>query len=283
MAGARVRRLRGRDIDRAIELTNLEGWGYTREDFLLLGALSPEGCFAAELGGKVVGILSTTPYERLAFLGSVVVDSKFRGQRIGAQLMEAALDHLDKSGIETVRLNAYLHVAPFYERLGFRKEFENIRWEGARVEGRAAKVRRLDSPSFEYLLKTDESFFGSSRKGLLTRLAKEFSETFLVTERDGKIAGYLVGNTQSPAIEIGPWVVEPNHPGAARELFHGMMARSSGTSYAFTAPTPNHNVQDFARGLGYREVFRTVRMVRGKDAYGGQPEAIWGFAGLEKG
>ena len=43
MAGAQVRRLRERDVDAAIALTDLEGWGYSRADFRRLRALSPRG------------------------------------------------------------------------------------------------------------------------------------------------------------------------------------------------------------------------------------------------
>jgi len=283
VAGARVRRLRDGDIDRAIALTDLEGWGYTRGDFRLLRALSPEGCFAAEVDGRVVGVLSTTAYGSLAFLGAVVVDPAFRGRGIGAQLMEAALAHLDRLGIETVRLNSYLHVVAFYERLGFRKEFENIRWQGAPAEARSTGVRPAERRDFPHLLRIDEASFGASRRDLLTRLHGRFPRSFLVAGRDGELVGYLVGNTASLAVEIGPWVVRAGHPEVARDLFHGLMACSSGANYAFTAPTPNRDANAFAESLGYQEAFRTVRMVRGTDAYQGVPEAIWGFAGLEKG
>src|SRR5213596_2637540 len=47
------------DIAAAIALTDLEAWGYTTADFRRLLDLSPEGCFAAELRGRVVGVLTT--------------------------------------------------------------------------------------------------------------------------------------------------------------------------------------------------------------------------------
>src|SRR3989475_10530035 len=68
--GTRIRRLEERDIDAAIALTDLEAWGYTREDFRRLLALSPNGCFAAERAGPVVRGLTTTTHARLGFLGA---------------------------------------------------------------------------------------------------------------------------------------------------------------------------------------------------------------------
>src|SRR5712691_4561001 len=135
--GTRIRRLEERDIGNAIALTDLEAWGYTREDFRRLLALAPDGCFAAELAGRVVGVLTTTTYDGLAFLGAVIVAPELRGKGVGKEMMEAALSHLKATGVRTVRLNAYLNVIPFYERLGFHREYEVIRWHGSAKAGDA--------------------------------------------------------------------------------------------------------------------------------------------------
>ena len=72
MEGAKVRRLDEHDIGAAIALTDLENWGYTRADFVRLLTLSPEGCFVVEAKGCIVGVLTTTTYDGLAFLGAVI-------------------------------------------------------------------------------------------------------------------------------------------------------------------------------------------------------------------
>src|SRR2546428_10913003 len=112
--GTRIRRLEERDIDAAIALTDLEAWGYTREDFRRLLALSPNGCFAAERDGRVVGVLTTTTYDGLAFLGAVIVAPELRGKGVGEELMGATLAHLEATGGRTLRLKAYLNPMPVY-------------------------------------------------------------------------------------------------------------------------------------------------------------------------
>jgi len=283
VAGARIRTLTDGDIERAIALTDLEGWGYTRADFARLLALHPGGCFAAEEGGKVVGMLSTTVYGRLAFLGTVIVDPSRRGGGIGDAMMRAALDHLDGLGVETVRLNAYLHVVPFYERLGFRKEYENVRWQGPPPQTKASVARPVAASDLSRLIEFDARFFGASRARLLELLRQEFGRTFLVRERDGDLFGFVVGNTSSADCEVGPWIVHPTHRDGARDLFDGLVSAAGGRSYALTAPVVNHASGDFMRELGYREVFRTLRMVRGRTAFDGAPRGVWALAGLEKG
>src|SRR5207253_8093395 len=117
-------------------LTNLENWGYTRADFVRLLTLSPEGCFVVESNGRIVGVLTTTAYGGLAFLGAVIVSPELRGKGVGKAMMLAALDHLRSTGVRTVRLNAYLNAIPFYERLGFQREYEVVRWTGTAETGR---------------------------------------------------------------------------------------------------------------------------------------------------
>lgn len=283
MEGTAVRRLQRGDVDRAIELTDLERWGYARPDIERLLALAPEGCFAAEVDGRVVGMLTTTAYGDVAYLGTVVVDPAHRGRGIGKAMMRAALDHLESTGVETVRLNAYPDVIPFYEALGFSKEYENVRWEGGRVVGATARARFGKREDLDALVAFDQRHFGAPRPVLLDRLFSEFPGTFLVAEENHRILGYIVGNTASQACEIGPWVVEPGNDRIAADLFFGLMAVSNRPLYAFSAPAPHPEPHALATGVRYREGFRSTRMVRGPDRQGGNPAAIWSFGGLEKG
>lgn len=283
MAGVKVRRLRERDIDRAIELTDLEHWGYTPADFRRLLALAPKGCFAAERDDRVIGVLSTTTYGRVAYLGAVIVDSSLRGQGVGEAMMEAALGHLDSSGVETVVLNAYLNVVRFYEKLGFREEYENHRWEGTGAGTATGVARSIPPADLDQIAAFDAEYFGISRRNLLDRLASEFPRSFLVSERGEEVEGYIVGNPSGDSCEIGPWVVAPGRRDAAANLFRDLLSGTKARSFAFSGPAPNADVVGFTRELGLREVFRTLRMVRGRDAFRGRPEGIWAFAGLEKG
>ncbi|HYT00968.1 MAG TPA: GNAT family N-acetyltransferase [Thermoplasmata archaeon] len=283
MEGTRVRRLETRDIDAAIGLTDLEDWGYTPADFRRLLSLSPDGCFAAEQNGTVVGVLTTTTYEGLAFLGAVIVRPDLRGKGVGKQMMGAALEHLRSSGVGTVRLNAYLNAIPFYEKLGFRREYEVVRWHGPAATGRSAGVRPVRIGDLAALARFDSTFFGADRRPLLGRLADEFPESFLVFERNQKPIGYIVGNVSGESCEIGPWVVRPPGEAEARSLYYGLVAASGATAIALSGPSANEALGSFIEGIRFQEVFRAMRMTWGEDRFGGDPAGIWGVGGLEKG
>ena len=283
MGEPRVRRLDERDIDAALGLTDLEGWGYTRADLARLIALSPDGCFAAEDGGRVVGILTTTPYERLAFLGAVIVDPDHRGRGVGRILMQTALLYLAASGTETVRLNAYLDVVRFYERLGFHGEYEVVRWRGVASPTGAGAVDVAREADLEELVPFDAGFFGASRRPLLERLLQENPATFLVARDGTRIVGYLVGSPFDGACEIGPWIVAPGHPDAARDLFGALVGVVGPREYSLSGPERNPELARFLAEAGFTEVFHTLRMWWGKNLFPGDPAGVWAAGGLEKG
>ena len=284
MAATQVRRFERRDVTWAIRLTDLEDWGYTPADFERLLALEPEGCFVARLGGKRVGITCTTTYGRLAFIGAVIVHPDARGGHVGEALMRAALDHLDRRGVETVRLNAYLHVVPFYEGLGFRGEYENVRYHGKAVaSGGGGSARPASREDVAAIAHFDSFYFGARRDALLARLHAEFPGTFLVLRDEGGIRGYIVANVEDGTAEIGPWVANPSAPGVATELLHALVSRLGPARVGLTAPAPNEHAARLAGELRLETAFRTLRMVRGKDAYHGLPQGVFALAGLEKG
>ncbi len=246
-------------------------------------ALSPEGCFAAEDEERVVGVLTTTSYQRLAFLGAVIVSPEVRGQGVGRLLMQAALLHLAASGIETVRLNAYLDVVRFYERMGFHGEYEVIRWRAAASPAAAGSVEVAREEDLDALVALDAVYFGASRKALLARLLQEYPATFLVARDGPDIVGYLVGSPFDGACEIGPWVVRSGHPETARDLFQALVNVVGPREYSFSGPERNPELLRFVREGGFSEVFHTLRMWWGKDLYAGDPAGIWAAGGLEKG
>jgi len=284
VADADVRVLERRDVTWAVRLTDLENWGYTRADLERLLALEPGGCFVARLGGKRVGITCSTSYGKLAFIGAVIVDPKARGKHVGDALMRATLAYLDGKGVETVRLNAYLNVIPFYERLGFRGEYENVRYHGKVAAGGTSTGPRPATPDdLGAIAHFDSFYFGASRERLLARLLTEFRKDFLVVRDDGGVRGYIVANADGESAEVGPWVVNPTLPDVAGDLLHTLLHRLGPTRIGLAAPAPNRHHERMAEELRLETAFRTLRMYRGRDAYHGLPEGIFALAGLEKG
>ena len=116
----RLRTMTRTDIPAGIRLKEIAGWNQTAADWERFLNASPEGCFVAEVGGKVCGTATTISYEkRFAWVGMVLVDPEYRSHGIGTKLLERAIEYLDTSKIPTVKLDATPLGRPLYEKLGF--------------------------------------------------------------------------------------------------------------------------------------------------------------------
>jgi GNAT superfamily N-acetyltransferase len=272
--------MRPADIPTAIALTDLEDWGCTPGIFRRLMHLDPGGCLKAVLDGEMVGLTTATSYGDVGWIGNVIVHPRHRGKGIGVQLVQHAIEYLEGTGAETVRLNSYIHVTFLYGALGFKGEFENVRYNGViKPSGDSAPP---SSSRFGDVVSFDERYFGCSRRRLLWRLRKEFPQSFISTGNDD-VKGYIVGQVEEGSCEIAPWVVDHRSKDCARELWRALAAGVGETRVAFTAPVPCEQASSIARWAGLRKGFRTLRMYRGRRGHRGRPAGTIALGGLEKG
>lgn len=84
----------------------------------------PNGIFVAEIDGRVVGFITTWQDREvgMGYIPNIAIQAEFRGQGLGHQLIEHAMQHFRDSGlthakIETLEQNATGHHV--YTSLGF--------------------------------------------------------------------------------------------------------------------------------------------------------------------
>src|SRR3990172_11037523 len=136
----RIRRMRMEDVPFAVRLSEQEHWGVTRNDLQRLLRLNPAVCFIAYERAKKLGLTTTTIYgKKLAWIGNVIVDRRFRGKHIGRNLVEHAVSFLRKSGIRNLALYCFKENVDFYENLGFAKDAPFLRMR-RKTKSRAAGV-----------------------------------------------------------------------------------------------------------------------------------------------
>jgi predicted GNAT family N-acyltransferase len=73
--------------------------------------------------GKAIGTGRMQPDGKI---GRLAVLKPWRGQGIGAQMVEALIQSARRRGLEKVYLHAQLHAVSFYENLGFVKDGEEF-------------------------------------------------------------------------------------------------------------------------------------------------------------
>jgi len=279
----RIRHLGQRDFEFAVNLTNLEGWGLTPEDFRRLSRLNPKGCFVAIQEGRRVGVVATTVYGRSAWIGSLIVIPEMRGRAIGTLLVEHALEYLRMRKVETVRLYSYPKTAPFYQRLGFTEEGEVLRLLGAGRTFKSQHARKMVMKDLSQVAKFDRRFFGSNRSQLLRVLHNEFEDFSFVLTENGKVLGYVTAKGKGIRYELGPWVSTPGRVDVAEELLHSCLSSLDGKEIEISIPAENDSAAKLCKEHGFAEYQRCVRMRHGPDRYGEDAAAIFAVCALEKG
>ena len=276
-----LRTLKTDDIAAGMRLKDLAGWNQTPADWRCFLESSPQGCFAAELDGQVVGTAATIIYEeRFAWIGMVLVDPEFRGRGIGTRLLRKTIEHLDAVGIGTMKLDATPAGRPIYQKLGFVDEYEIERWLLKRSVPDAASSAD-PHPVSDRILQFDCEIFGADRSPLLRSLAAENPDFALAAERDGEIAGYTFGRRGTLADHLGPWMARDEETAAA--LVDEFLGRSSRETIFVDGLKDRGFVAELLQARGFKVSRPLTRMVRGPNSYPGRPELLCAILGPEFG
>lgn len=250
----------------ALELSRLAGWNQTEADWRRLLALSPDGCFCIEAGGRVVATTTVAVYGcNCAWIGMVLTHPDWRGRGFARRLVGHTLAIARSRGISCIKLDATAQGQGLYESFGFTPEQTVERWERSGVHAFAESVQ-------SYSVVSDEAAYGYSRAELLASLAgasqMDDAESYVLS-RPGAIRSYL-----GPCIAEGPEI--------ARRLLAPILDAVPGHGWFWDLLTENRYAPALASSLGFKPVRRLVRMSVGTNLRG-QEQHIYALAGLEFG
>jgi predicted N-acetyltransferase YhbS len=258
------------DLGAADELRRLIGWNQTLEDWRRLLELEPQGCFIALRDQAMVGTVTTTAYgQALAWIGMVLVHPQHRRQGIAASLMRQALEHLQRRGVRSVKLDATPAGYPLYQRLGFVPEWTLTRCqrpaksELAAPKSALAETRDLSAADWEAVDQVDAAAFGAPRSRLLRSLARHGRKA-LVWPANGAAAGWGLLRGGASADYLGP-VVCPSAEGALA-LVAALLREVGPRPVIWDVPDPNDAAKAAAQRFGFRPLRPLTRMRLGPEA-----------------
>jgi GNAT superfamily N-acetyltransferase len=281
MHAMNLRTMTSDDIPAGMRLKGLAGWNQTPADWRCFLEGSPQGCFAAEIEGKLVGTAATIVYEqRFAWIGMVLVDPEFRGRGIGTRLLERTVEHLDGIGIATMKLDATPAGRPIYQKLGFEDEYEIERWLLKRPVPEPARPPR-PLPVSDAVLQLDREIFGADRGSLLRSLAAESPDFAMATEHDGKIVGYTFGRRGTLADHLGPWMARDEETAAG--LLDEFLRRSRHETVFVDALKDRRFAGEMLLAREFKVSRPLTRMVRGPNRHPGRPDLLCAILGPEFG
>lgn len=272
----RIRPMKGDDLARADAIGAEVGWPGRRVRFDFFVRHPYCEALAAEVEGEMVGMGFGTRNGSVGWLGLICVSPGHRGRGIGAALTSRVAARLEGAGCRTLILTATEMGRPVYERLGFRTEtfYHGFSGPGLGPGGPEPGARRVSPDDLPGVLDLDLRLTGEDRSHLLQGL----SETgWLVDGEDGSARGYHL----PVPWDGGPVLAED--PAAARTLLRlvRILAGPDGTA-RFWLAAANGEGREYMRRIGFEEVRRLPRMVRGEPP-SWSPESLWGLFSLAKG
>jgi GNAT superfamily N-acetyltransferase len=201
------------------------GWNQVTADWEIFRALGT--VYAARVDRRVVATAATLPYGEFAWVSMVLVAGDQRRHGLGTELLKRCIATLREQGRVPV-LDATPAGRPLYRALGFaetwgyhrlaRQETVPAREDAAPADGTI--VRPIADADWPALCTMDATAFGADRRALLRRLRGRLPKAELVAERNGRVAGFLLGRDGRTACQIGPLVADDDR------VAHALLARA---------------------------------------------------------
>jgi GNAT superfamily N-acetyltransferase len=286
MESSSLRLFKESDIEFAYETTKIEGWNYAKKDIQRMFSYNPLGCFIAEINGKRVGHVFSVNYEKLGWVGLLIVRTEYRGKSIGTLLMKKAINHLLSSGVETIRLEAVSSIATIYRKLGFVDEYDSLRFLGInrKIDSSASsKVKLLRKETIKEIAKLDAEYFGANRIKVLSSLYHDHPKLCFVSYAGSKLVGYIMCRKAEKGYRVGPWVCNPENSQAARELLTKCMETIGRNVKLYVGvPAVNQKVVEILQGFGFERYSKSIHMRFGKEL-NEFVNGIFSIGGPEKG
>jgi len=279
----KIRTMLSKDLDFARYLTETVGWNNSIGDFERLLYYEPEGCFVAEQNDKPVGMVTTTTYEKLAWVGCMIVLEQYRGKGIGSELMKRAIHYLKTKNVETIRLDAVPKATPLYKRLGFKEEYDSLRFIGTGQKMMCRKVSKMKNEDLENVVHLDTQFFYANRERVLRRVYEDFQDLCFVFSVDEELVGYIMAKRGPDQIKVGPWICDPKHIEIAEELLKAVLNEARGIKIWVGVPIGNKNSVNILKRYGFADQPKSIRMYSGKRGYIGLINGVFGIGAPKKG
>ncbi|MCI0683567.1 MAG: GNAT family N-acetyltransferase [Gemmataceae bacterium] len=250
------------DIPAGLRLNAQNGWNQLARDWQRQLDLEPDGCFAAELDGQIVGTACTCVFENVAWVNLVLVDQVYRGRGIGTSLMRRVLAYLDERRIASIRLDATPLGRPIYEKLGFEVDFELKRYEGTlrQVGPGHVDVAVAGAHDLDDVIRLDRQVTETPRGRLLGYVHAQQLDPLLIALTGRGITGYASYRPGMRAWQIGPCLGEAN---ACRALLSTIAGRLEDQPVYLDVADLHVAANAFATRLNLSPQRQLTRMTRG--------------------
>ena len=179
-------------------------------------------------------------------------------------MVQKAIEHLTKTGVETIGLYSYTDRVPFYERHGFRFDSRFIMMKGRGFsETTKNHVRAAAAADEQSIFDLDKSCFGGSRSRLLGPILRDPANLCYVSTDDDQFLGFAAAKVYDEASEIGPLVCGGARSGVATDLLKMVFKKLKGCEVSLCVPEKETGILNLLRQHRFKEYLVLARMFRG--------------------
>jgi len=276
-----IRVIENRELEFAHNLTKNEGWDTFKNELKILFLCSPKGFFIAEKRNKPIGIVSTINYGNFGFIGNLIVVKTSRGEGVGTDLMNHAINYLKSKGLKNIMIDAVPEIAPLYEKLGFTPVCRSLRLEGEVYSHKMSKlVHIMTKDNIHKVLKLDREHFKGDRKCLLKEHYKAYPNYCYVLERSKDIKGFIMFHPKKDYLSVGPWIVDKDELNP-QILLQSLNFKNNYIKMRIGVLESNQISTKILYSLQFIEYSYSIRMVLGE--FFSQPDSVFCIAGPDRG
>ncbi len=264
-----IRRMTPDDVAIAVEWARREGWNPGLHDAQTFYQADPNGFFIGELNGEAVAVGCAIVYDdAFAFCGLYIVAPEHRGEGYGLALTKARLTYC---GDRNIGIDGVLENVTIYERIGYRKYYQNARYQftAAAAPARPTSIQPVDQIDFSALSQYDRQCFPATRETFLQTWLHQPDALSLAWVEQGDIKGYAVRRRCHEGYKIGPLFADD--PSIAEHLLLACQEGASGETLIIDIPETNDAAQALAASHHMEFTFATARMYQK-----GLPELAYG-------
>jgi hypothetical protein len=276
-----------------MELKNTLGWNQTPEDWRRFLFLSPEGSFKAVRGQELVGTALAFVFDKVCWIGMVIVMEGCRHQGVGRQMMKRCLEHSVHTGCNLIVLDATRDGVSLYGSMGFRPEFliGTARGTVSRKDLSAGtrgglKVRRIEAKNLDQIVSLEACALGAVREALLYQLVKQNpGKGFVCYNPEGTLEGFVLHRPGFHSHQVGPMIARDDEVAELliRAAFADLEQGDGEASVALTVPMNQPGTQKILRTWGLTVEPRLTRMSRGRKRLQAREDMVYALSGPEKG
>jgi GNAT superfamily N-acetyltransferase len=282
--GITARPLEDSDLDSVLSLSQEAGWNQVAADWRLFLELGAVICLMR--GKRVIATAATLPYNpKFAWISMVLVTAAERRQGLARWLLKRCIEDLCARHLVPV-LDATPAGRTVYLGLGFRDHWPLRRLTGSSLQMlpqnsiSPAILRPVAAADWPRIIAYDAGVFGADRSYLLQRLAPRLPAAAFIAEREGAVAGYLLGRDGRVMNQFGPLVAE--NDSIAKDLL-ARAIRMSSPPFAVDVPDRQAHLADWLTQLGFSAERPLTRMAYQTSAAFDDGGRMFAIAGPELG